>query len=105
MRPDATSSSSTSSGPNSDDAPRNVFIVRSASGVTTMRQRPVGGPSTAGGDRNTTPLARMSWAKTTPSWSSKTLPRYPARPPKLATPATVFAAEPPDTSMPGPIAA
>ena len=50
-------------------------MVRWASGVTTMRQRPVGGPSVAGADRNTTPLARRSWAKTVPSWSSKTRPR------------------------------
>ena len=29
--------------------PRNVFMVRSPSGVTKMRQRAVGSPSSAGG--------------------------------------------------------
>ena len=48
-RPRAPASGSTSSGPSSDDAPRYVFMVRWASGVTTMRHRPVGGPSAAGG--------------------------------------------------------
>ncbi len=79
-------------------------MVRCASGVTRTRQRAVGGPSVAGGETNSTPMALMSWAKTSPSWSSRTLPTKPARPPRAATPATVLAAEPPDDSVPGPMA-
>ena len=43
------------------DAPRYVLSVRSASGVTTIRQRPDGMPSVAGGVSNCTPAARRSW--------------------------------------------
>jgi hypothetical protein len=46
----------------------------------------------------------MSWRKISPSWSSRTVPRKAARPPKLATPATVLAAEPPEVSLAGPMA-
>ena len=38
-----------SPGPSRTEAPRNVLMVRWASGVTRMRQRPVGGPSVARG--------------------------------------------------------
>src|SRR5512132_3208490 len=80
-------------------------MVRWASGVTTMRLRPVGGPSVARALTKVTPMAVRSWANTWPSWSSATRPMYPARPPKLATPTVLLATEPPDISMPGPIAA
>ena len=46
----------------------------------------------------------MSWRKISPSWSSRTVPMKAARPPKLATPATVLAAEPPEVSEAGPMA-
>ena len=36
-------------------------MVRCASGVTRIRQRAVGGPSSRGGVRKSTPAARMSW--------------------------------------------
>ena len=85
--------------------PSDVFIVRSASGVTTISDRAVGGPSDAGATVKSTPTARMSWTYTAPSWSSRTLPMNAARPPSEATPTVVFAAEPPDASMPGGIAA
>ena len=42
-------------------------------------------------------------AKTSPSWSSATWPMKPARPPSMAMPATVFAADPPLISRAGPI--
>jgi len=47
----------------------------------------------------------MSWANTLPSWSSATRPTNAAAPPNDATPAIVFAAEPPEISVPGPMAA
>src|SRR5262249_41763355 len=72
--------------------------------VTTMRQRPVGGPLVATGVSYRTPVERRSCANTSPSWSSRTLPTYWARPPNDATPTIVLAAEPPDISMPGPMA-
>ena len=43
------SEASRSAGAKSTLAPRNVFMVRSPSGVTKMRQRAVGSPSSAGG--------------------------------------------------------
>ena len=85
--------------------PRKVFIVRWASGVTTTRQWPVPAPEPPGGVTNSTPVARMSWVKTSPSWSPATLPTKPARPPSDATPVAVLAADPPDTSMAGPMSA
>ena len=69
---------STSAGPpwpaSSTQAPRKVFMVRCASGVTRMRQRAVAGPSVSGGVAKCTPKARRSWAKTWPSSSFRTLP-------------------------------
>ncbi len=91
----AITASSRSSTPSRLDTPRQVFIVRSASGVTTMTQRPVGVPWSMPPPRNVTPTARMSWPKTSPRSSVSTLPMYAARPPKLASPTTVLAAEPP----------
>ena len=96
---------STALGRNVWAAPRNVFIVRCASGVTRMRQRPVGTSASRGGVANSTPSALMSWANTSPSWSSATWPTKPARPPSAAIPAAVFAADPPLVSRAGPICA
>ena len=92
------------SGPSVPDGAEVGVIVRSASGVTRIRQRAVGGPSVAASTSNSTPEARMSWANTSPSWSALTLPTNPAVPPKLATPTAVLAAEPPEVSMPAPMA-
>ena len=66
--------SSRSPGPRCTEAPRKVCMVRWASGVMRMRQRPVGGPPVAGGVVYPTPVERRSWANTSPSWSSRTLP-------------------------------
>ena len=44
------------------------------SGVTRIRQRPVGGPPISGGVSNSTPSACMSCSKIRPSWSSATWP-------------------------------
>ena len=85
--------------------PRHVFIVRLASGVTRIIDRAVGGPSDAGGTEKSTPTARMSCVNTAPSWSARTFPMNAALPPSAANPTAVFAAEPPDVSMPGGIAA
>jgi hypothetical protein len=54
--------------------PRQVFMVRCASGVTMMRQRPVGTPIIDGTPAKPTPTARRSWPNTSPSESSATLP-------------------------------
>ena len=75
--------------------PRWVFIVRSPSGVTTMRQRPVGSGSSAGADGTSNGRRRRrarSWRYTSPSWSSRTLPMKAAAPPRETTPAAVLAA-------------
>ena len=64
----------------------------------------VEGPLVAALDSNDTPIARMSCAKTPPSWSLRTLPKKAPLPPSEAIPAIVFAAEPPELSVPGPIA-
>ncbi len=80
-------------------------MVRCASGVTMMRQRPLGSPSTAGLATNSTPAARMSWPNTVPRSSSATRPMNAALPPSDATPTNVLAAEPPEISIAGPIAA
>ena len=55
-------------------APRKVFIVRWPSGVTKIRQRAVGGSPARAGVSKSIPTARMSCAKTSPSWSSATWP-------------------------------
>ena len=55
--------------------------------------------------RKVTPTARMSWPNTWPRSSVSTLPMYAARPPKLARPHTVLAAEPPLISTAVPSAA
>ena len=62
------------------DTPRQVFIVRSASGVTTMTQRPVGVPWSMPPPRKVTPTARMSWPNTWPRSSVSTLPMYAGAP-------------------------
>ena len=80
-------------------------MVRCASGVTITRQRPVGGPVVAGSTSKCTPTLRRSWEKTFPNVSSDTRPMYAARPPNDATPDAVFAAEPPEVSVAGPISA
>jgi hypothetical protein len=49
-------------------------MVRWPSGVTWIRQRAVGAPAVAGAELKATPSARMSWAKTWPSWSALTFP-------------------------------
>ena len=53
--------------------PRYVFIVRWASGVTTMMQRPVGVSPAGAPGRNATPTARRSWPNTAPRSSSDDL--------------------------------
>ena len=62
--PAATVSASMSLGRSSDETPRKVFIVRCASGVTTMMHRPVGTPSAGFPGRKRTPTARRSWPNT-----------------------------------------
>ena len=74
-------------------------MVRWPSGVTLIRQRPVGVASCIQPPAKRAPMASMSWAKTSPNWSRPSLPMCTARPPKLATPATVLPAEPPDASI------
>src|SRR6185436_3908156 len=51
---------STSSGPSCVVAPRNVCIVRWASGVTMMSERAVGSPPTSGAVSYFTPTARRN---------------------------------------------
>ena len=94
---------STSFGVSSTQAPKKVFMVRWASGVTRIRQRAVASPLAEGVVLKRTPWARMSWAKTRPSSSSRTLPMKAPRPPSEASAAMVLAADPPDISRPGPI--
>ena len=78
-------------------------MVRWPSSVISTWLRAVGAPSAALGSRTSTPSDFMSWLKMRPSWSSRTLPMYADVPPRLAKPATVFATEPPDISVAGPI--
>ena len=63
----------------------------------------MGAPPVAGGVSKRTPAARMSWAKTVPNSSSRTLPMYAVRLPSDAAPTTELATDPPETSMPGPM--
>jgi hypothetical protein len=101
-----------SSGPMVVAAPRWVAMVRSASPVTSTRQRPVPatsasappGPPAAAPviGSYSTPDARMSWMKTLPRASAAILPTKADRPPSAATPAAVLAAEPPEASTAGP---
>ena len=49
-------------------------------------------------------MALRSWAKSRPVSSSLTLPMKPALTPKEATPAAVFAPDPPETIVAGPMA-
>ena len=80
-------------------APRKVFMVRSASGVTITIERPVGSPPEPGCTVKLTPLASEASPKTLPNSSSATLPMNDAVPPKEATPTMVLLAEPPDVSV------
>ena len=80
-----------------------VFMVRWPSGVIRIRLRAVGGAPMIGRLSKVTPAARMSWVKTSPSWSSHTLPMKPAVPPSEAMPTAVLAADPPDISTAGPV--
>ena len=89
---------------NSVEAPRKVDMVRSPSGVTLIIETAVALPSSRGGVSKWAPMARMSWVKTLPSWSSATLPRKAPRPPNEATPAMELAADPPEASTPGAMA-
>src|SRR6478736_9402322 len=93
--PSAIVASSRSSDDSRLDTPRYVFIVRWASGVTTMMHRPVGVSASGAPGRNATPTALRSWPKTLPRSSPDTLPMYAARPPRLASPHIVLAADPP----------
>ena len=104
MRAERTRSASTSPPPSCGLTPSAVFIVRWPSGVTRISDRPVGSPPLAGGVVKVTPAARMSWRKISPNWSSAVLPMNPDLPPNEATPTMVLATEPPDISMPGPMA-
>ena len=78
--------------------------MRWASGVTTMMHRPVGVTGDGAPGRNATPTASRSCPNTSPSSSSLTLPMYAARPPKLAMPHIVLAADPPLISTADPSA-
>ncbi len=84
-------------------------MVRSASPVTSTMHRPVPMPSTRWAASPTgsksTPVARISRANTSPSRSSATVPTNAGRPPREATPASVLAADPPETSAEGVISA
>jgi hypothetical protein len=82
-----------------------VLIVRWASGVTSTRQWAVAGPDLAAGVVYVTPVALRSWVKIAPISSSRTFPMKAARPPSEATPVAVLAADPPESSIPGPMAA
>jgi hypothetical protein len=68
-----------------------------------MKDRAVAGPQLEKLTSKETPAALMSCVKNSPSWSSRTFPMKDARPPKDATPAAVFAAEPPEMTTDGPI--
>ena len=75
-------------------------MVRSPSAVTLIKQRPVAGPSVSTGVSKAAPMPRISRAYSSPGSSPATLPTKTERPPKLATPATVLAAEPPEVFSP-----
>ena len=79
-------------------------MVRSPSGVTRISERAVGAPPAAGGVLKVTPAARMSWRTSGRTRRPPTLPMKPARPPNEATPTMVLATDPPEISMPGPMA-
>ena len=100
----AISSSSSAAGGRNWLAPRKVFIVRSPSGVTKMRQRAVEGWPSRAGVSKSIPTARISWLKTSPSWSVATCPTNAHCAPSADMPASVLAAEPPEISFAGPIA-
>ena len=79
-RPLRSTASSMYCSSSSAPAPRNVHIVRCASGVTMTRHRPVGAPSAASGESKCTPRLRRSCANTLPNVSSATRPMYAASP-------------------------
>ena len=87
-------------------APGQVFIVRCASGVTRIRQRPVGGPPARGAACRTAPRARACHGR---RWR-RAGRRRPGRRsrrcrPSAAAPAMLLAADPPLVSRAVPIAA
>ncbi len=115
VTPDAARSMNTFLGAAVDFAPEDIieaqveaaqvtYMERAASGVTRIIERPVAGPLVAGWVSKVTPVARISWVKIAPSWSSRTLPKKAAWPPSEAMPAAVLPAEPPETSTAGPMA-
>jgi len=83
--------------------PRNVFMVRSPSGVTRIRDREVAALPETAAVRNSTFAARMSWLKIRPNSSSETLPINAPRPPNEERPTIVLAADPPEISIAGPM--
>ena len=87
-------------------APGQVFIVRCASGVTRIRQRPVGGPPISGGVSNRTPSAVHVMREDLAELVVGDLAdEGRACRPSAAIPAMVLAADPPLISRAGPIAA
>ena len=72
-----------------------------------MKLRPVASAWSAAaiGVSKRAPKARMSWAKTSPNWSSRTLPTKPVRAPSPERPPIEFATDPPEIACAGPIAA
>ena len=105
-RPTRISSGSSASTVSSWLAPGQVFIVRCASGVTRIRQRPVGGPSAQ--RRRFEPDAERSHVMREDLAElvvSDLADEAGVEPPSAATPAMLLAAEPPLISRAGPIAA
>ena len=78
-------------------------MVLCASGVTNIRHLAVGGPITAGLVSNKAPADLISRVKTVPNLSFFTRPIKPPLLPSCASPASVFATEPPEVSRPEPI--
>ena len=95
IAPAAMTSDEMSLNDNCVEIPRYVFMVRCASGVTAMMQRPVGTDESGPPLRKSTPICFISSANTAPNSSSATLPMNATSPPRLAMPASVLAPEPP----------
>ena len=94
-----TASREISAASNNEAAPRNVFIVRLPSGVTTIKHRPVSSVSQMTPGKKLTPTFARSLAKDSPSRSAEIFPINPAFPPRLASPYAVLAALPPLISV------